>query len=104
ALEFSTIPELTSVLCSREIGKQQVFCIETLTNTEHLQQELIQTTEYVSSLSNQNAIPSLYLDPIAYELKMLRIEDSFLEASGFIKIATLVNTANEMILFIKKFQ
>src|SRR5690606_40602404 len=63
-----------------------------------------QTSEYVSSFSNQNDIPSHYFDPINYELKMVRIEDSFLEASGFKKIASLIKTTNELILFLKKFQ
>lgn len=103
-LEFSTILKQISDLCYTEIGKEQALLIEPFANKEQLLQELKQTSEYVSSFSNQNAIPSHYFDPITYELKMLRIEDSFLEASGFKKIATLVNTTNEIILFLKKFQ
>lgn len=103
-LEFNTILKQISDLCYTEIGKEQALLIEPFANKELLLQELKQTSEYVSSFSNQNAIPSHYFDPITYELKMLRIEDSFLEASGFKKIATLVNTTNEIILFLKKFQ
>ena len=103
-LEFSTILKQISDLCYTEIGKEQALLIEPFANKEQLLQELKQTSEYVSSFSNQNAIPSHYFDPITYELKMLRIEDSFLEASGFKKIATLVITTNEIILFLKKFQ
>jgi len=103
-LEFSTILKQISDLCYTEIGKEQALLIEPFANKEQLLQELKQTSEYVSSFSNQNAIPSHSFDPITYELKMLRIEDSFLEASGLKKIATLVNTTNEIILFLKKFQ
>ncbi len=103
-LEFSTILKQISDLCYTEIGKEQALLIEPFASKEQLLQELKQTSEYVSSFSNQNAIPSHYFDPITYELKMLRIEDSFLEASGFKKIATLANTTNEIILFLKKFQ
>ncbi len=103
-LEFSTILEQISDLCTTEIGKELALLIEPIGNKEQLLEELQQTSEYVSSFSNQNAIPSHYFDPVSYELKMLRIEDSFLEASGFKKIASLVTTVNELILFLKKFQ
>lgn len=103
-LEFSTILEQISDLCTTEIGKELALLIEPISDRVQLLEELQQTSEYVSSFSNQNAIPSHYFDPVAYELKMLRIEDSFLEASGFKKIASLVTTVNELILFLKKFQ
>lgn len=103
-LEYNTILEQISDLCTTEIGKEQALLIEPIDNKEQLIEELKQTSEYVSSFSNQNAIPSHYFDPINYELKMLRIEDSFLEASGFKKIASLVTTTNELITFLKKFQ
>lgn len=103
-LEFNTILEQISDLCTTDLGKDHALRIQPFTNKDFLLAELKQTSEYVSSFSNQNAIPSHYFDPISHELKMLRIEDSFLEASGFKKIASLVNTTNEMILFLKKFQ
>lgn len=103
-LEFNTILEQISNLCTTDLGKDHALRIQPFTNKDFLLAELKQTSEYVSSFSNQNAIPSHYFDPISNELKMLRIEDSFLEASGFKKIASLVNTTNEMILFLKKFQ
>ena len=103
-LEFNTILEQISDLCTTDLGKDYALRIQPFTNKDFLLAELKQTSEYVSSFSNQNAIPSHYFDPISHELKMLRIEDSFLEASGFKKIASLVNTTNEMILFLKKFQ
>ncbi|HUH25145.1 MAG TPA: hypothetical protein VLY87_00830 [Flavobacterium sp.] len=103
-LEFNTILEQISDLCTTDLGKEHALNIQPFTNKDLLLEELQQVSEYVSSFSNQNAIPSHYFDPIIYELKMLRIEDSFLEASGFKKIASLVNTTNEMIVFLKKFQ
>ncbi|WKW45618.1 DNA mismatch repair protein MutS [Myroides sp. JBRI-B21084] len=103
-LEFSTILEQISALCTTEIGKEIALEITPIANKEDLLQQLKQTSEYVSSFSNQNAIPSHYFDSIGFELKMLRIEDSFLEAFAFKKIASLVQTTNELILFLKKFQ
>jgi len=90
-LEFSTILEQISDLCTTEIGKEHGLLIEPIDNKEQLLEELKQTSEYVSSFSNQNAIPSHYFDPINYELKMLRIEDSFLEASGFKEISRILH-------------
>lgn len=103
-LEFDTILQQINELCTTEIGKELAFRIEPFSNKDKLLNELQQSSEYMSSFSNQNAIPNHYFDPITFELKMLRIDDSFLEASSFKKIVTLINTANELILFLKKFQ
>ena len=65
---------------------------------------LLQTSEYVSSYSNNNAIPNHGFDSINNELKFLAIDGSQLEVSGFRKIATVSETANTLILFFKKFQ
>src|SRR5690554_826465 len=103
-LEFSTILEQISEWCKTEPGKEQSLKTQPFTNKDLLLDELKQTSEYVSSFSNQNAVPNHYFDAIFHELKLLRIENSFLEAPGFKKIANLVTTTNELILFLKKFQ
>lgn len=103
-LEFPTILEMVSDLCTTELGKELALEIKPFTDKETLLQSLYQTSEYVSSFTNNNAIPSHYFDPLLHELKYLRIEDSYLEVSGFRKIYQLVNTSNEMISFLKKFQ
>src|SRR5690606_34584729 len=103
-LEFSTILQQVSELCTTEIGKELALQIEPFSNKEMLLHELQQTSEYVSSFSNQNAIPNHYFDPITYELKMLLIEDSLLEASSFTKISTFVRITNDLIDSLKKFQ
>jgi DNA mismatch repair protein MutS2 len=65
---------------------------------------LRQTSEYVSSYTNNNIIPNHYFDSIDYELKFLGIENSFLEVSSFKKIATLTETTITLISFLKKFE
>lgn len=65
--------------------------------------ELIQTSEYLSSFTNNNAIPNHGFENLTQDLKFLAIEDSFLEVSSFRKIATLSDTVNVMLLFLKKF-
>jgi DNA mismatch repair protein MutS2 len=44
-------------------------------------QALLQTSEYVSSFQNNNAIPNHGFDAISHEIKFLAIEDSFLEVA-----------------------
>ena len=64
---------------------------------------LLQTSEYLSSFSNNNAIPNHGFDNLTNDLKFLAIEDSFLEVGSFRKIATLSETVNVLLLFFKKF-
>jgi DNA mismatch repair protein MutS2 len=66
-------------------------------------QALLQTSEYVSSFQNNNAIPNHGFDAISHEIKFLAIEDSFLEVGSFRKIATLSSTVNFLLTYFKKF-
>lgn len=65
--------------------------------------ELLQTSEYLSSFTNNNAIPNHGFENLTQDLKFLAIEDSFLEVGSFRKIATLSDTVNVLLLFLKKF-
>lgn len=103
-LEFNTVLETISALCTTEIGKQKAMEIKPFSNKETLMHALQQTSEYVSSYTNNNAIPNHYFDEITHELKYLAIEDSFLEVSGFRKIATVSETTNALLVFLKKFE
>ncbi len=102
-LEFNTILETISAICNTEIGKQKALEITPLKDKELLMSSLFQTSEYVSSFTNNNAIPNHGFETITNDLKMLAIEDSFLEVGSFRKIATISETVNTLILFLKKF-
>lgn len=102
-LEFNTILETISAICNTEIGKEKALQITPFSNKESLMNSLLQTSEYVSSYTNNNAIPNHGFENISTDLKMLGIEDSFLEVSSFRKIATLSETVNVLLLFLKKF-
>jgi DNA mismatch repair protein MutS2 len=65
---------------------------------------LLQTSEYLSSFQNNNAIPNHGFDAITNEIRFLGIEDSFLELSSFRKIAAISETSNTLLLFLKKFE
>lgn len=103
-LEFQTILETVSELCKTEAAKEKAFEITPFRNREETLISLQQTSEYVSSFTNNNTIPNHYFDSLDYELKFLAIEDSYLEAHSFKKIATLVETAITLLQFLKKFE
>jgi DNA mismatch repair protein MutS2 len=102
-LEFNTVLQTISDRCNTEIGKQKALDIVPFKDKATLMNELLQTSEYLSSFTNNNAIPNHGFENITQDLKFLAIEDSFLEVSSFRKIATLSDTVNVMLLFLKKF-
>jgi DNA mismatch repair protein MutS2 len=102
-LQFPTVLETISEICNTDIGKQKALEITPFREKETLMNALMQTSEYVSSFQNNNAIPNHGFDAITYEIKFLAIEDSFLEVGGFRKIATISDTTNFMLNYFKKF-
>ena len=102
-LQFPTVLETISAICNTDIGKQKALEIIPFKDKETLMNALMQTSEYVSSFQNNNAIPNHGFDAITYEIKFLAIEDSFLEVGGFRKIAAISDTTNFMLNYFKKF-
>lgn len=102
-LEFNTVLQTISDRCNTEIGKEKALNIVPYKNKETLMNELLQTSEYLSSFTNNNAIPNHGFENLTQDLKFLAIEDSFLEVGSFRKIATLSDTVNVLLLFLKKF-
>lgn len=102
-LEFNTVLQTVSNRCTTEIGKHKALEIIPFTDKEVLMNALLQTSEYLSSFTNNNAIPNHGFDNLTNDLKFLAIEDSFLEVGSFRKIATLSETVNVLLLFFKKF-
>ncbi|MEK6512348.1 endonuclease MutS2 [Myroides odoratimimus] len=103
-LEFNTVLETVSTLCTTEAGKEAAMEICPLKTEAGTMRALKQTSEYVSSFTNNNIIPNHYFDSIDYELKFLGIENSFLEVSSFKKIQTLTDTTITLISYLKKFE
>ena len=103
-LQFPTVLETLSDICNTDIGKEKALTITPFREKETLMEALLQTSEYVSSFQNNNAIPNHGFDAITYEIKFLGIEDSFLEVGSFRKIATLSSTSNFLLNFLKKFE
>ncbi|MET0758886.1 MAG: DNA mismatch repair protein MutS, partial [Flavobacterium sp.] len=103
-LQFPTILETISEICNTDIGKQKALEIIPFKDKETLMDALMQTSEYVSSFQNNNAIPNHGFDAITHEIKFLAIEDSFLEVGSFRKIATISETTNILLQYFKKFE
>nr|WP_314864876.1 DNA mismatch repair protein MutS [uncultured Flavobacterium sp.] len=102
-LQFPTVLETLSAICNTDIGKQKSLEITPFKDKESLMEALLQTSEYVSSFQNNNAIPNHGFDAITHEIKFLGIEDSFLEVGSFRKIANLSSTVNFLLNFLRKF-
>lgn len=102
-LQFPTVLETVSGYCNTDMGKLKAKAILPISEADTLLLALQQTSEYVSSFQNNNAIPNHGFDSIAHEIQFLGIEDSFLEVGSFRKIAHLSATSNVLLQFFKKF-
>lgn len=103
-LEFNTILQTISDRCNTEIGMEKALQIQPFKNKETLFSELAYTNEYISSFSNNNALPNHGFETVTADLKLLAIEDSFLELASIKKILDLSKSTNEYLKFLKKFK
>tara|TARA_R110002012_G_scaffold81945_4_gene207514 strand:+ start:48993 stop:51164 length:2172 start_codon:yes stop_codon:yes gene_type:complete len=103
-LEFSTVLQQVSELCITALGHEETLQISPLNNKESAIKALALTNEYLASLYNDNRIPNHGFETIAKELKLLKIENTYLEAHSLKKIISISITANDIIIFLKKFQ
>ncbi len=103
-LEFSTVLQQVSELCITPLGHEATLQIAPLNNKESAIKALVLTNEYLASLINDNRIPNHGFETIAKELKLLKIENTYLEAHSLKKIVSISISANDIILFLKKFQ
>ena len=103
-LEFSTVLKQISDLCVTALGKEKALEICPLSTKEALIVSLNQTNEYLSSFHNGNRIPNHGFDTISKEIKLLHIENTFLEVPSLKKIISISITVNELVTFLKKFE
>ncbi len=102
-LEFHTILQTISDRCNTEIGMEKALQIQPFKDKEILFSELAYTNEYIASFSNNNALPNHGFETVTADLKLLAIEDSFLELVAIKKILDLSKSTNEYLKFLKKF-
>ena len=101
-LEFQTILSQLSELCITEKGVQQSLEIVPFQLEETVKKELIKVNEYKSSYLQDSRIPNHGYDIVDKELKLLSIENTFLEALSLKKIVSLNLTTNELLIFFHK--
>jgi DNA mismatch repair protein MutS2 len=102
-IEFYDVLEQISECCVTALGKENVLALEPFSSKEATTEALFFTNEYLSSLHNDNRIPNHGFEPITKEIQYLKIENSFLETSSFKKIASISQSCNDIILYLKKF-
>ncbi len=102
-LQFYTLLETISSLCNTEIGQQKALAIKPFSSEEQIYNSLQETSEYIASFHNNNAIPNHGFDAISAEIKLLKIENSTLEAISFKKIADLSANTNILLQYFAKF-
>ena len=103
-VEFYTVLQQVSELCITDLGRVESLEIKPLTTRENVITALDFTNEYVSSFYNDNRIPNHGFEPITKEIKLLKIENSYLDTKSFKKIASITLTISEIIKFFKKFE
>ncbi|UII75771.1 DNA mismatch repair protein MutS [Flagellimonas sp. HMM57] len=103
-LEFPTVLEQLSARCNTELGKEHALGIHPIIEKELLLEILGQTSEYLASFSNDNRIPNHGFDSIDGELRLLKIENTTLEISGFRRIGAICKTTAIHQKFFKKFK
>ena len=103
-LEFDSVLEQVSQFCITDLGKQQTLNILPFKTKETLINELNLTNEFLSSFYNENRIPNHGFEPITKEIRLLKIENSYLDTSSFKKIEHVSSNCNTILEFLKKFE
>ena len=103
-IEFYTVLQQVSDLCITDLGRTEALKIRPYASKESVLQSLQFTNEYVSSFYNDNRIPNHGFEPITKEIKLLKIENSFLETKSFQKIASITITVTHILKFLKTFE
>ncbi len=103
-LEFFTVLDQISALCITALGKDAVLAILPFSDGEQLILELDYVNEYLSSFDNDNRIPNHGFETISKELKLLKIENTYLEVSSLQKIISISITVNSILKFLEKFE
>ncbi len=103
-LEFFTVLEQVSEHCITALGKNETLAILPFSEEESLKQELTYVNEYLSSFDNDNRIPNHGFNAITKELKLLKIENTYLDITSLQKLVSISLTVNSILKFLEKFE
>ncbi|MDO1500616.1 DNA mismatch repair protein MutS [Winogradskyella maritima] len=103
-LEFPTVLEQVSDLCVTQLGASEALSIAPFKDADKLKITLQYTNEYVASFDNDNRIPNHGFDAIDREIKLLNIDNTYLEVQSLKKLVSMSLTVNAILKFFKKFK
>ncbi len=103
-LEFFTVLEQISEQTITALGKEAVLSVRPIEVETQLVRELDYVNEYLSSFDNDNRIPNHGFESISKEIKLLNIENTYLEISSLQKLVSLSLTSNAIVKFLEKFK
>ena len=103
-LEFDVVKLQVEAYCITSLGKSKINKLKPLSNKNDITEALILVNEFLSSFENENRIPNHGFEDITDELKLLCIENNFLENEQFRKIASLSIASNILLKFFQKFK
>ncbi|WP_422104397.1 endonuclease MutS2 [Winogradskyella sp.] len=102
-LEFFRVLEQISEHTITALGKKATMAILPIASEAQLIRELDYVNEYLSSFDNDNRIPNHGFETISKELKLLDIENTYLEVSSLQKLVSISLTTNAIVRFLEKF-
>lgn len=103
-LEFPSVLQQISLHCITEPGREKVLSIVPFYDFDEIIPELERVKEFSASFEGDNRIPNHGFEPVFRELRLLEIENSSLEISGFRKICTISETTRILLNFFKKYE
>ena len=81
-LEFDVVKLQVEAYCITSLGKSKINKLKPLSNKNDITEALILVNEFLSSFENENRIPNHGFEDITDELKLLCIENNFLETES----------------------
>jgi DNA mismatch repair protein MutS2 len=103
-LEFFTVLDQISEHTITALGKEAVLNIQPIAVVSQLIRELDYVNEYLSSFDNDNRIPNHGFESISKEIKLLNIENTYLEIASLQKLVSVSLTSNAIVKFFEKFK
>lgn len=102
-LEFFTVLEQISEYAITTLGKEAVINLRPIEVETQLVRELDYVNEYLSSFYNDNRIPNHGFESISKEIKLLKIENTYLEVASLQKLVSVSLTSNDLVKFFEKY-
>ncbi len=101
-LEFDQILDTVKEFAHSDQAKNKILVITPSIDYEEVNRQLDLTNEYLRSLESENPLPYHIIPPFDEALKMLKVENAFIEPANLLIIANAVDTINELKRFFVK--